>query len=110
VSREVAVWVEGEARGGLVKLRRGGRGGRARLTPARPLWGGGLCCVGRRVSGERKGRGGLPNIARDGCSVRGANLGESRAARSAEGEDGRSGKRPPRPVGDAAASLFRVLK
>jgi hypothetical protein len=36
-----------------------GAGG-ARLTPARPLWGGGLCCVGRRVTGEEKGRGGLP--------------------------------------------------
>lgn len=47
-------------RGGLDRLTKGrARGGRARLTPARPLWGGGLCCVGRRVSGERKGRGGL---------------------------------------------------
>jgi hypothetical protein len=32
----VAAWGEGEARGGLDKLRRGERGGRARLTPARP--------------------------------------------------------------------------
>jgi hypothetical protein len=52
---EVAAWGEGEACGGLDKLKRGERGGRARLTLARPLWGGGLCCVGRRVMGERKG-------------------------------------------------------
>jgi hypothetical protein len=60
VPREVAALDGVRRRGGLVKLRRDERGGCARLTPARSLWGGGLCCVGRRVLGERKGRGGLP--------------------------------------------------
>jgi hypothetical protein len=49
----------GEGRGDLDELNRGGRGG-ARLMLARSLWGDVPCCVGRRVMGEGKGRGGLP--------------------------------------------------
>ena len=103
-----AAWVEGEARGGLDKLRRGGRGG-AHVS-RRHVRFGVAGCAASAAARRAKGRGAAASllITRFGAGARfvGASLRLPRPRPVGRREDGGPGKRPPRPVGDAAASLF----
>jgi hypothetical protein len=94
----------GEARGGLVKLRRGGREG-AHVSRWHVRCGV-AGCAALAAARRANGRGAAASLTLRGMGARFVARTWAHPAQLVAGcEDSRPGKRPPRPVGDAAAFL-----